>query len=120
LELKHELFEGQLAHPRAAVVPVAAALGGAIVPAGVFLAITWGGPGSAGWGVLMATDPAFAVGVLALLARRVPAGVRLLLLAIATVDDVTPKPAFWVVCRRGVGRRSGSGTGRRGNAALAA
>jgi NhaA family Na+:H+ antiporter len=88
LELKHELAVGALAHPRAAVVPALAAIGGAVIPAAVFLMITWGGPAASGWGIPMATDPAFAVGVLALLARRAPAGVRLLLLAIATVDDV--------------------------------
>lgn len=88
LELKHELVEGSLAHPRRAVVPVIAAVGGAMAPAGIFLAITWGTPAAAGWGVPMATDPAFAVGVLALIAGHAPAGLRALLLAIATVDDV--------------------------------
>jgi len=88
LEVKRELAVGALAHPRAAAVPALAAVGGAVVPAVVFLLITWGGPAAAGWGIPMATDPAFAVGVLALLARRAPSGVRLLLLAIATVDDV--------------------------------
>lgn len=87
LELKQELTTGELAHPRAAVMPALAAVGGAAVPALVFLAITWHGPATAGWGIPMATDPAFAVGVLALVARRAPAGVRALLLAIATVDD---------------------------------
>jgi NhaA family Na+:H+ antiporter len=88
LELKHELAVGELANPRAALVPAVAAVGGAVVPAVVFLVITWGGPGASGWGIPMATDPAFAVGVLALLARRAPASLRLLLLSIATVDDV--------------------------------
>lgn len=87
LELKQEIATGDLAHPRAAAVPVLAAVGGAVVPVAVFLSVTWGGPAMAGWGVPMATDPAFAVGVLALVARRAPPGVRVLLLAIATVDD---------------------------------
>lgn len=87
LELKQELSTGNLAHPRAAAAPALAAVGGAVVPAAVFLSLTWGGPAVAGWGVPMATDPAFAVGVLALVARRTPSGVRVLLLAIATVDD---------------------------------
>jgi NhaA family Na+:H+ antiporter len=87
LELKQELTTGELAHPRAAVVPALAAVGGAATPALVFLAATWDGPAIAGWGIPMATDPAFAVGVLALVAPRAPAGVRALLLAIATVDD---------------------------------
>jgi NhaA family Na+:H+ antiporter len=88
LEVKRELAVGALSHPRAAAVPALAAVGGAVVPALVFLAITWGGPAASGWGIPMATDPAFAVGVLALLVRGAPSGVRLLLLAIATVDDV--------------------------------
>jgi NhaA family Na+:H+ antiporter len=87
LELKQELTTGDLAHPRVAALPALAAVGGAVVPAAVFLAVTWGGPAVAGWGVPMATDPAFAVGVLALVARGAPPGVRALLLAIATVDD---------------------------------
>lgn len=88
LEIKHELVEGSLARFRPAVVPVLAALGGAVVPALVYTAIAAGSPAAAGWGVPMATDPAFAVGVLALVARRAPHGVRVLLLALATVDDV--------------------------------
>nr|WP_105369599.1 Na+/H+ antiporter NhaA [Mycobacterium eburneum] len=88
LELKHELTQGSLAHPRRALVSVAAALGGAMVPALIFVASTWGTDAVTGWGVPMATDPAFAVGVLALVAPRAPAGLRAMLLAIATVDDV--------------------------------
>lgn len=88
LELKHELTRGSLAHPRRALVPVIAAVGGAVVPAVMFLAITWGTDAVAGWGVPMATDPAFALGVLALVARRTPAALRAILLAIATVDDI--------------------------------
>ena len=67
LEIKHELVSGQLRHPRDAAVPVVGALGGMLVPAALFLAFNLGGPGEAGWGVPMATDVAFAVGVLALL-----------------------------------------------------
>lgn len=88
LEIKHELVEGSLARPRQALVPVLAALGGAIVPALVFLVVAAGSPATPGWGVPMATDPAFAVGVFALVARRMPRGLRVLLLALATVDDV--------------------------------
>lgn len=88
LEIKHELAEGSLARPRQALVPVLAALGGALVPALVFLAVAAGSPAVPGWGVPMATDPAFAVGVFALVARRTPRGVRALLLTLATVDDV--------------------------------
>jgi NhaA family Na+:H+ antiporter len=74
LEFKHELTHGSLAHPRRALVPVIAAVGGAMVPAIMFLGITWGTHAVSGWGVPMATDPAFAVGALALVARRAPAG----------------------------------------------
>ncbi|MCV7088301.1 Na+/H+ antiporter NhaA [Mycolicibacter hiberniae] len=88
LELKQELTQGSLSHPRRALVPVIAAVGGAVVPAGMFLAMTWGAASASGWGVPMATDPAFAVGVLALVAPHAPAGLRAMLLAIATVDDV--------------------------------
>ncbi|MBY8860898.1 Na+/H+ antiporter NhaA [Nocardia sp. CA2R105] len=87
LELKAELTRGRLRHPRQAIVPVVAAVGGAIVPAVLFLTLIRGGDAAAGWGVPMATDPAFALGVLALITRRTPGGVRTLLLAIATVDD---------------------------------
>ena len=88
LEIKQELVRGELRRPRTAAVPVLAAVGGAVVPAVVFAAVLLGHPAVGGWGIPMATDPAFAVGLLALLARRVPAGVRALLLAFATVDDV--------------------------------
>ncbi len=87
LELKQELTTGELAHPRTAMVPALAAIGGAALPAAVFLAITWPSAAAAGWGIPMATDPAFAVGMLAVVARRAAPGVRALLLAIATVDD---------------------------------
>jgi NhaA family Na+:H+ antiporter len=88
LELKHELATGTLAHPRRAAVPIVAAIAGAAAPAAVFVAITWNTELVRGWGVPMATDPAFAVGVLALVAPGAPAGLRAMLLAIATVDDV--------------------------------
>jgi NhaA family Na+:H+ antiporter len=88
LELKHELANGTLAHPRRAAVPIVAAITGAAVPAALFVAITWNTDLVRGWGVPMATDPAFAVGVLALVAPRAPAGLRAMLLAVATVDDV--------------------------------
>ncbi|MGW3627964.1 Na+/H+ antiporter NhaA [Streptomyces sp. NPDC000880] len=87
LEIKRELVVGQLAHPRQALVPVLAAVGGGVVPAVLFLALSGGGPAARGWGVPMATDPAFAVGILTLVARRAPVGLRVLLLTIATVDD---------------------------------
>jgi NhaA family Na+:H+ antiporter len=88
IELARELSGGQLGSARQAALPVAAALGGMVVPAALFLAINTGGEGLHGWGVPMATDIAFALGVVGLLGSRVPRGVRVLLLAIAAVDDV--------------------------------
>jgi len=88
LEIKQELTNGQLTSPRDAAVPAAGALGGMVVPAALFLAFNLGGPGASGWGIPMATDVAFALGVLALLGRRVPSELKILLLALAIVDDV--------------------------------
>jgi NhaA family Na+:H+ antiporter len=88
LEVKRELVVGELRERRAAMLPVLAALGGVVLPALIFLAITAGTGESAGWAIPAATDIAFAVGVLALLGDRVSAGVRLLLLTIAVVDDI--------------------------------
>ena len=88
LEIKRELVTGDLSERRDAVLPAVAALGGMAVPALVYAAINAGGSGSHGWGVPMATDIAFALGVLALLGDRVPASAKLLLLAIAIVDDI--------------------------------
>jgi len=87
LEIKRELAIGELRDVRAAALPAAAALGGVIVPALIFVALT-SGEARAGWGIPMATDIAFAVGVLALLGNRVPAGAKLLLLSVAIVDDI--------------------------------
>jgi Na+/H+ antiporter NhaA len=88
LEIKRELVVGDLRDRRAAALPLLAALGGVLLPAAVFLSVTGGGEARSGWGIPIATDIAFAVGVLALLGRRVPAGAKLLLLSIAIVDDV--------------------------------
>ena len=87
LEIKRELAVGELHDPRAAALPAAAAVGGVVVPALIFVVLTSGDAG-AGWGIPMATDIAFAVGVLALLGDRVPAGAKLLLLSAAIVDDI--------------------------------
>ena len=87
LEIKRELAVGELRDPRAAALPAAAALGGVVLPAVLFLAVA-PDESSAGWGIPMATDIAFAVGVLALLGDRVPAGAKLLLLSVAIVDDI--------------------------------
>jgi len=87
LEIKRELVTGELRHPKRAALPIIAALGGIIVPIAIFLAVTEGHHAS-GWGIPMATDAAFAIGVLALLGDRVGVGVKLFLLTIAVVDDV--------------------------------
>ncbi len=88
LEIKREVVTGELRDPRAATLPAVAALGGVVLPALLFLGLVGSGPGSRGWGIPMATDIAFAVGVLALLGDRVPGGAKLLLLSIAIVDDI--------------------------------
>jgi NhaA family Na+:H+ antiporter len=88
LEIKRELVVGELRDRRAATLPALAALGGVVLPALIFLAITAGRPESSGWAIPAATDIAFAVGVLALLGERVSSGAKLFLLTIAIVDDV--------------------------------
>ena len=89
LEVKRELVVGELADRRAALLPVAAALGAMAAPALIFVALAGGGEAVQGWGIPMATDTAFALGALALLARRrLPAALTALLLGIAVVDDI--------------------------------
>jgi NhaA family Na+:H+ antiporter len=88
LEIKYEITSGELRDPRAALVPIVAAVGGMVVPAVIYAGLNSGGEGAAGWGVPMATDIAFALGVVALLGRRIPASARLFLLTLAIVDDV--------------------------------
>jgi Na+:H+ antiporter, NhaA family len=88
LEIKRELHAGELSELRRAALPVFAALGGMLVPAGIYLLVNAGTPNVRGWGVPMATDIAFAVGVLALLGKRVPPALRILLLALAVIDDL--------------------------------
>ena len=89
LEIKRELVNGDLRNPKAAALPVIAALGGMIFPAAIFVLIAGDTPGAFhGWGIPMATDIAFAVGVVALLGSRVPVGGKLFLLALAIVDDI--------------------------------
>src|SRR5215218_8237289 len=88
LEIKRELLVGELSSLRAAALPIAAAFGGMIVPAAIYAAFNFGGEGAAGWGIPMATDIAFALGVLALIGSRVPLGLRVFLAALAIVDDI--------------------------------
>jgi NhaA family Na+:H+ antiporter len=88
LEIKRELVVGELRRPRAAALPAVAAMGGMIVPALIYIAFNAGGEGAAGWGIPMATDIAFAVGVLSLLGRRVSNSLKIFLLTLAIVDDI--------------------------------
>jgi NhaA family Na+:H+ antiporter len=88
LEIKRELVTGELRDRHRAALPAIAALGGMVMPALLFVAINVGGQGLDGWAIPMATDIAFAVGVLALLGPRVPSGLKLFLLALAIVDDI--------------------------------
>jgi NhaA family Na+:H+ antiporter len=87
LEIKRELVTGELRHPKRAALPIIAALGGVVTPIVIFLIVS-GGHDASGWGIPMATDAAFAIGVLALLGDRVGVGVKLFLVTIAVVDDV--------------------------------
>ncbi len=88
LEIKRELVAGELRDPRAVGLPVLAAAGGMVVPAGIYAAFNAGGSGSAGWGIPMATDIAFALGVAALLGDRIPAPLKVFLLTLAIADDI--------------------------------
>src|SRR5687768_14105867 len=89
LEIKYELVNGDLRDAKTAALPIVAAIGGMVVPAGLYLALNPpGSDGSAGWGIPMATDIAFAVGVLGILGRRIPSAARLFLLTLAIVDDI--------------------------------
>ncbi|GIH28089.1 Na(+)/H(+) antiporter NhaA 2 [Acrocarpospora phusangensis] len=88
LEISYEVRLGQLRDRRLLAVPAVAAFGGLLVPAGVYLALNAGGPGAGGWGVPIATDTAFVLGVLAVVGARCPEPLRAFLLTLAIVDDV--------------------------------
>jgi Na+:H+ antiporter, NhaA family len=88
LEIKRELLVGELASVRKAALPMMAALGGMVVPALIYVAFNRGTEGISGWGVPMATDIAFAIGVLALLGTKAPAGLKVFLAALAIADDL--------------------------------
>lgn len=88
LEIKRELVAGHLRDRRAALLPAAGALGGMVVPAALYLAFNQSGDASAGWGIPMATDIAFAVGVLSLLGNRISTPLKVFLLSLAIVDDI--------------------------------
>ena len=89
LEVKREWFQGQLAHPAKRRLPIIAAIGGMVVPALIYVAVTAADPAIVrGWAIPAATDIAFAIGVLAILGRHAPASIKLLLVTIAVVDDI--------------------------------
>lgn len=88
MEVKREIHDGSLRYWRQALLPIAAAFGGVLCPALVYLALNPSSPGQDGWAIPAATDIAFAVGLLALLGRSIPVNVRIFLLALAIIDDI--------------------------------
>lgn len=88
LEIKREFMVGELSTQRQAVLPIFAAIGGMVVPAVIYALVNIGGPGTHGWGIPMATDIAFALGILALLGDRIPYQLKIFLTAVAIVDDI--------------------------------
>ncbi len=88
LELKREIMAGELSNPRDALLPIAAGVGGMVVPALIYLAFNSSGDASDGWGIPMATDIAFALGIISLLGNRVPLSLKVFLTALAIADDL--------------------------------
>ena len=88
LEIKREVIEGELSSPKQAAMPIFAALGGMLVPAGIYFVLNYNTVSSAGWGIPMATDIAFALAILSLLSKRVPASLKIFLAALAIADDL--------------------------------
>jgi Na+:H+ antiporter, NhaA family len=89
LEIKREIVSGELNDPRKALLPVFGAIGGVVVPAAIYSILQWGEAGQRGWAIPMATDIAFVVGILALFGKQVPFGLKVFLLTLAIVDDLT-------------------------------
>lgn len=88
LEIKREVLTGELANPRRAALPVAGAIGGMLFPALFYIVFNLGGPGSSGWGIPMATDIAFTLGILTVLGKRVPLSLKVFFTALAIADDL--------------------------------
>lgn len=88
LEIKREILSGELAEPKQAALPIAGAIGGMIVPAIIYALFNWAGPGLEGWGVPMATDIAFTLGILTVLGNRVPFTLKVFFTALAIADDL--------------------------------
>jgi len=88
LELEREMYDGELANIKNAILPIFGALGGMIVPAGIFLALNYGTLTQNGAGIPMATDIAFAIGILSLLGNRIPSSLKVFLTALAVIDDL--------------------------------
>jgi NhaA family Na+:H+ antiporter len=103
LEIKREVRAGELSDLRKAALPAFAAVGGMLAPAGIYLLFNAGTPAAGGWGIPMATDIAFAVGILALLGKRVPPPLRILLLALAVIDDLGAIVVIAIFYSSGIG-----------------
>lgn len=88
LEIKRELLVGELASPKSALLPIAAAFGGMLFPAIIYMLLNFGTPALRGWGIPMATDIAFSLAVLAIIGKRIPFGIRIFLSAFAIADDL--------------------------------
>ncbi len=88
LELEREIYQGELSNIKDALLPIFAAIGGMLLPAGLFLLLTYGTKGQAGIGIPMATDIAFALGILSLLGNKVPTSLKVFLTALAVIDDL--------------------------------
>ena len=88
LEIKREVVEGELSSPKKAILPIICAIGGAIVPALIYVLFNKGTLTAAGWGIPMATDIAFALAILALVSKKVPVSLKIFLAALAIVDDL--------------------------------
>lgn len=102
LEIKREIVDGELRAPRTAAVPVVAAVGGMVVPAVIYFAVNAGTAAGNGWGVPMATDIAFAIGVLRLAGSRLPRGIGLMLLTLAIVDDLGAIAVIAIIYSAGI------------------